>query len=434
MATTRVSGNSSAADSGRRLARRNHAVRAGAFAYCFLVLALHGWERHLGWGYWVALLSWLVLPHLQYLYAIRARDPRQAEVRNIFADSLTFGIWTGALHFPPWVVYAALSSVLLNAITLRGVMGALVSLVLFLLPALAWALTPDFRLWAPASDLVSMLSFFGALGYTLSAGLVVHRQWRRLMAARDALRSSEERYRLITEHAADLIGVVDQDSRWLYASPSYERVLAEADLEAGADAFRRLHPDDADRARAAVLRAAASGVDQELPVRLSDHSGSTRHYRMRLHRLAAEAGLRARVLLVSQDLTHYRESEAFLRLAAQAVEGLDEAVVIVDADGIIKVVNGAFFAITGYTAADLVGRPDTLLRADEHTPAFYEQIYAAASREGQWAGVVAGRRRNGAVYRARRSVRPVRDPSGATTHYVIAFHEVVLPRGFAGGG
>jgi hypothetical protein len=71
-------------------------VRAGAFAYCFLVLALHGWERHLSWGYWVALLSWLVLPHVQYLYAIRARDPRQAEVRNIFADSLTFGIWTGA--------------------------------------------------------------------------------------------------------------------------------------------------------------------------------------------------------------------------------------------------------------------------------------------------------------------------------------------------
>jgi PAS domain S-box-containing protein len=254
------------------------------------------------------------------------------------------------------------------------------------------------------------------------------------MAARDALRTSEERYRMITEHAADLIGVVDQDSRWLYASPSYERVLGEADLQAGLDAFRRLHPDDAERARAAVLRSAASGVDQEVPLRLTDRAGRTRHYRMRTHRLAAEAGMRGRVLLVShEDLAHLRESEAFIRLAAQALESLDEAVVITDADGTIKVVNGAFFGITGYTAADLVGRPETMLRDELHSPAFYDQIYDAADRDGQWAGVVAGRRKNGAVYRARRSVRPIRDATGATTHYVTAFHEVVLPKGFTGG-
>ena len=75
---------------------------------------------------------------------------------------------------------------------------------------------------------------------------MVYRQNRRLVCARDALRASEERYRLIAENAADLIGMVDHDGRWLYASPSYERVLERADLEPGVDAFLRVHPDDAD--------------------------------------------------------------------------------------------------------------------------------------------------------------------------------------------
>ena len=46
--------------------------------------------------------------------------------------------------------------------------------------------------------------------------------------------------------------MVDNEGRWLYASPSYERVLERADLEPGADAFLRVHPDDAARARMAV--------------------------------------------------------------------------------------------------------------------------------------------------------------------------------------
>lgn len=432
MATIRVSGNS-AAENGFRLARRNHAVRAGAFAYCFLVLALHGWERQLGAGFWLAMSSWLVLPHLQYLIAMRSRDPRQGEVRNVFLDAVIFGLWTGGLHFPTWVAYAALSSVMLNAIIARGVLGALASFALFSAGALVWVAVFGFQRWAPTSDLVSTLCFFGALGYTLSVGLVVNLQWGRLVAARDALREGEARYRLITEHAADLIGMVDQDGRWLYTSPSYERVLDEADLQPGADAFRRVHPEDADRARAAVLRVAASGAEQDVALRITDRVGRTRHYRMRVHRLAAQSAMRARLLLVSQDLTHLRESEAFLRLAAQAAEGLSEALLITAADGTIQVVNSAFTAISGYTSAELVGRPEKVLREELHSPAFYEQVYAAAERDGQWAGVVLGRRKSGSVYRTWSSVRPIRDASGATTHYVTAFYELAPSRGSAEG-
>jgi two-component system sporulation sensor kinase A len=167
-----------------------------------------------------------------------------------------------------------------------------------------------FQYWPATSELVSTLCFFGALGYTLAVGFVVYAQSQRLRAARDELRAEGARYRLVTENASDLIGIVDADARWLYCSPSYSGVLDPSDLAAGADAFRRAHPADADRGRAEVLRAAADGRPRELDVRLDGRAG-TRQFRMRLSPLDGPGP--RRVLLVSQDVTQLREAEERLR-------------------------------------------------------------------------------------------------------------------------
>ena len=285
------------------------------------------------------------------------------------------------------------------------------------------AFDPEF--WAPTSDLVSTLCFLGAFGYTLAVGLVVHVQRGRLLAARNALREGEARYRLITENAADLIAMVDQHGRWLYASPSHERILDPSELVAGADAFRRVLPDDSDQARLAVARAAATGKDQELSLRLVDRDGRARQLSMRVHPLAAESGALARLLLVSQDETYRRESEERLLLASHAMEGMTEAMMIVSADGIVQTVNRAFSEITGYSREEVTGKPVSALRSGLQPPDFYEEMHATAEREGHWSGVYWNKRKSGAVYKEWRSVRAVRDPAGKTTHYVIVFYETV---------
>ena len=138
------------------------------------------------------------------------------------------------------------------------------------------------------------------------------------------LRGTEERYRLIAENAADLIALVDRDGRWIYTSPSYDQVFDKADLEPGIDAFRRAHPDDAERAQLALARAAALGKPREVALRLVDRSGRIRQYRT-LVQAVGPGKPASRLLLSSQDVTDLRESEERLLLATNAIEGMTEA-------------------------------------------------------------------------------------------------------------
>ena len=284
------------------------------------------------------------------------------------------------------------------------------------------------------STVVTFLCIAGSIGYACWIGLVVHQQNQRLLAAREALRAGENRYRFIAEHAGDLIALLDADARWLYSSPSYGKILDAGDLEPGIDAFRRVHPDDADRARTGVLRAAASGKARELSMRLIDRAGRVRQYRTRVQPVGQDEpdGKVKALVLVSQDVTDLHESEERLLLAAHALEGMTEAIVITSADGTIVTVNRAFSEITGFGRDDVLGNHERTIRNALQPPEFYDEVYAVVTREGYWSGTTWARRRNGAVYREWRSVRSVRDASGAVSHFVMVFCEAGAEKGRSG--
>jgi len=277
------------------------------------------------------------------------------------------------------------------------------------------------------SDLVSALCFVGSLAYSTAVGYVVYAQSNRLAATRDALRGSEERYRLIAENAADLIALTDQHGHLLYTSPSYERVLDKADLHPGVDAFRRVHPDDAERARLALARAAGMGKPRDVSVRMVDRAGRIRQLRIHVQAVGPEKPSR-RLLLTSQDVTDLRESEERLLVAAHALEGMTEAILISAADGNVVTVNRAFTELTGWSREDVVGQPETQLRNAMQPRGFYEEVYAAVERSGYWSGSIWAKKKSGTLYKEWRSVRAVRDASGALTHYVQVFYDEGAPK------
>jgi PAS domain S-box-containing protein len=415
------------ASAAQGLVTTNYRVRSGTFAYCFFVVGVMLWERGAGPFAWTLLIvQFLVYPHMMYWRAKLSPRPTRAELDNLFLDSALLAAWCAALGFPTWLTYAFVGGTTVNAVVNRGARGFAWSLACSVGGAVLWILVRGISYAPSTSDLVTALCVIGVFGYMSAIGYVIHSMNRRLAATRDALRRGEERYRLIAENAGDLIAMVDREGRWLYTSPSYDHILSAADLAPGTDAFRKVHPDDAERARTTVLRSPGASRTRDISMRLVDKEGRVRQYKTRVQTVGA--GDAQRLLLVSRDVTDLRESEERVLLAAHAFEGMTEAIVITATDGTIVTVNRAFCELTGFTREDALGQSEKAIRNALQPPEYYDAIYATLVRDGYWSGTTWARRKNGSVYREWRSLRAVRDSNAAVTHYVMVASEVGVQR------
>jgi PAS domain S-box-containing protein len=414
------------------LVRTNRVVRAAAFGYCILPIGLDLAERGVGTAAWVLLaLQFVVYPQLVYFRAARSTNPTRAELDNLFLDAAFLGAWVAYLGFPLAITYALIAAAMLNAAVNRGWQGTALALVSSAIGAGLWAVVGGFRFTPDTAPMVTFLCLGGSLAYVSAVGVVIWRQNRRLAATRDELSRSEERYRLIAENADDLVAMLDHQGHWLYTSPSYRRLFLPDELALGTDALKRIHPDDAEQARMIIGRTAATGKPRDMALRLVDRDGRIRQYRAHVNAVMAGAPP-YKVILVSQDVTDLRESEEKMLLAAHALEGMTEAIMITAADGTIVTVNRAFCQITGHQREDVLGQTEKTIRSGLLTPEFYDEAYAAVHRDGYWSGTTWARRKNGSVYREWRSVRSVKDANGAVTHYVHVFYEAGTPRATSG--
>lgn len=410
----------------------NYRVRTLAFAWSFLVVGLILWERQAGVLAWsLAALQFLAYPHLLWLLASRSRDPRAAELRNLYLDPLLLGAWIAAIGFPTWPAYGAVFATALNNAVMRGWRGAGFSVVAFTIGAFVSVSALGLMHYPGTSDLVTLLCFAGSIAYACSIGVVVWRQSDRLRGARDELRASEERYRLIAENAGDLIGMVDRDGRWRYTSPSYGRLLGAHDLHDGADAFRAVADEDQFRVRAAVQVVMQGGDTCRLRLRIHALGGNIVRLEALVHAVKDEkgtiTGAEERItgaVMVSRDITDAYLREEQLEVAAHAFERMAEAIVITAADGRILTVNRAYTQITGFPAAEVVGQPEADFRCAMQPAEFYDEVYAEVEKSGHWSGMTWSRRRDGTLYREWRSVSAVRDAEGRLTHFVALFREL----------
>lgn len=178
--------------------------------------------------------------------------------------------------------------------------------------------------------------------------------------------------------------------------------------------------DDWSARAAAGLRSVLSGRRDAFELVYPCHEPSgPRWFELRAVGVEADSGRFASVGHL--DVTR---SELYQRQFELVAEAASQVLFTTDVDGTITFVNPTFEAVTGYSAAEAIGQTPALLRSDEHTEAFYADLWETILAGETWEGTLINRRASGDLYYAETTIVPVHDDEGGLVRFLCLQTEV----------
>ena len=260
----------------------------------------------------------------------------------------------------------------------------------------------------------------------------------------EALRESEERYRLMAEAIPQLVWrtndrgeTTECNGRW------YEYTGQTPEETRGNGWMKALHPDDAGRVMQKVKSDVAGGDIYQAEYRLRRASdGSYRWHVARALPIKNKDGRivcwfgcaadiddqkRAQEMLeqrVRQRTAELAEANVAMRLQSTALEAAANGIVVYDREGHVVWVNPAFTELTGYELSEVIGKDLRVLKSGQHDETFYQNLWQTV-RSGQvWHGELVNKRKDGNLYTEELTITPVRDAAGEISHFIAIKQDI----------
>jgi len=190
------------------------------------------------------------------------------------------------------------------------------------------------------------------------------------------------------------------------------------------DCLSRIHADDLDVVNKAVSDALHGSGQYSIEYRINLPDGQQKYIHGMGKTEHDKDNQPIRFYGTVHDITKHKHVEELLQQHAVVFRAAREAVVITDAERRIQQVNLAFTKITGYSALDVVGKTPRLWRSERHDNTFYDELYSALEKKGEWQGEIWNRRKNGEVVPVWQSITQVKDDKGKLTQYISIFSDI----------
>jgi diguanylate cyclase (GGDEF)-like protein/PAS domain S-box-containing protein len=250
-----------------------------------------------------------------------------------------------------------------------------------------------------------------------------------LQVLRDRRRSQAERDRLIgiLEATPDFVGIADRDGRVLYRNAGAWRLLGlppESDptrftiddtqppwsaRRIRQEGFPTAAREGSWQGELAFLRADGTEVPvSQIVLAHYDSDGAVTHFST-----------------IARDISQEKRAQAEMDKLSSAIEQSGDLIWITDDQGVIEYVNPAFEEVTGYTADEAVGRPNSgLLSSGLHSEAFYARLWDTIRRGEVFRDVFTNRNRAGELFHLDETISPLRDAQGHIRNFVATGRDI----------
>jgi len=149
--------------------------------------------------------------------------------------------------------------------------------------------------------------------------------------------------------------------------------------------------------------------------------------RQRISNFLEREGLRKEVEAqrdrLAKLVAELERAEGELSIAAVAFAS-QNGMVITDPKGVILRVNQSFTRLTGYSAAEAIGRTPAVLKSGRHDDPFYQRMWNSLVEKGYWQGEIWNKRKSGQIYAELLTITAIVASGGITTHYVASFSDI----------
>ncbi|MBF0103204.1 MAG: response regulator, partial [Desulfobacterales bacterium] len=162
-------------------------------------------------------------------------------------------------------------------------------------------------------------------------------------------------------------------------------------------------------------------LGEELAVDMLKRGASDYVLKHRLHMLVPAV---KRALREAKERRARKKMEEERNLLMTAIEQTAEHIMIIDKDGSILYVNPSVEQTTGYLRTSIIGKNIKILKNDETSETFYQELWETIKNSKVWQGHLINKKQDGTLYESAATISPVKNADGEVSHFVAIQRDV----------
>lgn len=238
--------------------------------------------------------------------------------------------------------------------------------------------------------------------------------------AEEALRASEERFRAFMDNSPAAAWITDADARMVFVSSAYRSTFRLPAQEIIGQSVFDLYPRDIAEIYAQNIRHVVESGEvlstTEPGVRADDSTGE-----FLVYKFVIPSREKPLVGGVAIDITERAKLQAELLTRDRAIQAVPQGIVITDVTAPeypIVYASPGFERLTGYTAAEVLGRNCRFLSGKDTDPTVSAELSEAIRSERSITCELLNYRKDGTSFWNQMTITPVRDENGKLVHFV----------------